>query len=887
MLMRSTARGLVLAFAPIAGLMLAAGARAATTPVDLDANAANGAESQCDLNVLQTFPVMIEDKVTNRTNGDAFNFAWASAGPGGFSSSVPAGTTGGVGAKWVWTTNQSVYAFTGSACANDACFSKTAGPDPLPGTCTLCTDDGVTFRLDKDATFGEAVLSWQGGQGLYAVYRGTSARAISDAANVLTTTDQLRILDLPPAGTIFFYQVRGTSCVVRRTCAGDADCAAPASGTCANRGPFGVPGRSLFSNDVTVSSASLTSSLITFFSPPTEIFRVTSSAGPGGVLESVTNTGAGPVTLTVPGYPPGCCPFNPYVPHQLRCGATCVDYLNDNDNCGACGNVCDENTFCWNGSCQLLCDKGDEQCGSVCVQLWNDPENCGECGNVCPSGDFCSDGYCEPSCDEGQTLCGGVCVDLQTDVDNCGGCGQACNEGDHCVNGSCAPSCGESETLCDGECTDTNWDSNNCGECGNVCEDDKSCVWGMCSDPKPLDPGSLVCSSRPGPDPLGHRSARSLRRPPAPPRLSPDEASVCTVNESTQTIDPGHSTSTCTPGGVIFKEVPTEITVCGDGFPGVDGVCPNGTAKATTGTFNRLVADATTPVGDAFVTPYKVHVVSDTSHDGLLEPGEDAELVIETLNAGPLDITNATATLSALDVDLSNDGLTDPVGLDVSGPAVTYGTIHGTPATGDCSRPPLQPAANTPTFSITVPPDHPGDTSHPVVLTVNGIVNGAPFTQDVPLSLGIADTCDFSAHTRDFDALAGLLNSMAPLVPVGDTVPFPAHPFVAGNDRLLRLRTHCGVWNLTNADVDAPEIIALTEDVRGSIDLTTLFDERQNAYSRFFTWNESESDLGHDQQLDADSWEYLLRTSNIGPGTYTITIRIAGRKDYVTGFVLH
>jgi hypothetical protein len=66
-----------------------------------------------DLNVLQTAPPRLESKVTNRTNGDAFSFSWKSAGRGGFTSSTPAGRTTGVGAKWVWSTNQPVYAFTG------------------------------------------------------------------------------------------------------------------------------------------------------------------------------------------------------------------------------------------------------------------------------------------------------------------------------------------------------------------------------------------------------------------------------------------------------------------------------------------------------------------------------------------------------------------------------------------------------------------------------------------------------------------------------------------------------------------------------------------------------------------------------------------------------
>jgi hypothetical protein len=83
-----------------------------------------------DLNVLQTAPPRLESKVTNRTNGDAFSFSWKSAGRGGFTSSTPAGRTTGVGAKWVWSTNQPVYAFTGTICAKDIWPSFTLGSMP-------------------------------------------------------------------------------------------------------------------------------------------------------------------------------------------------------------------------------------------------------------------------------------------------------------------------------------------------------------------------------------------------------------------------------------------------------------------------------------------------------------------------------------------------------------------------------------------------------------------------------------------------------------------------------------------------------------------------------------------------------------------------------------
>ena len=96
-------------FSLFVGLFLVAlfaslGAHAASKAVDLDGEAANGAESQCSLNIINTSPVTFESKVTNKSGGDAFGFSWPSAGPGGFTSSVTAGTTGGVGARCLFLT---------------------------------------------------------------------------------------------------------------------------------------------------------------------------------------------------------------------------------------------------------------------------------------------------------------------------------------------------------------------------------------------------------------------------------------------------------------------------------------------------------------------------------------------------------------------------------------------------------------------------------------------------------------------------------------------------------------------------------------------------------------------------------------------------------------
>jgi hypothetical protein len=86
---------------------------AADKNIDLDGNTANGAESNAALNVVTTSPTQIKNKVTNKAVGQAFRFGWAEAGPGGFFSSVPLGTTAGVGAIWNWQTSQQVSSILG------------------------------------------------------------------------------------------------------------------------------------------------------------------------------------------------------------------------------------------------------------------------------------------------------------------------------------------------------------------------------------------------------------------------------------------------------------------------------------------------------------------------------------------------------------------------------------------------------------------------------------------------------------------------------------------------------------------------------------------------------------------------------------------------------
>jgi hypothetical protein len=596
----------------------------------------------------------------------------------------------------------------------------------------------------------------------------------------------------------------------------------------------------------------------------------------------------------------------------------CVDFQDDSGNCGSYGHVCGEGTCCSGGVCASLCAAGKTYCGGLCYDTQSDPSNCGACGNACDDQSVCSGGACVRCTGQGgaRDSCDNRCVNLNTDPYNCGGCGISCNEGcpsgfkGVCSNGqSCAcvqgtpapqppsnvppptppacpnlnPSPGPVAGVCPnpspsvpigGVCPNPNPST---GPIGGVCPnpDPSSPTGGVCPNPDPSSPTAGVCGN-----PSPSYPVTGVCPDPGSPPPTEDATPNCVANETTQTIPPGGSSTICNQGGVLFKEVPTSVTVCGDGIPGVNGVCNNTSTKVTTGTFNRLVPDPTKTVGDAYVTPYAVHIASDTSHDGLLAPGESANLLIDVVNAGPANITQASATLAAPAVDLSDDGVFNPVGITVGTPSASYGTILGTPVSTNCVAAPPQPATNATVFPITVPTEHPGDTSHPFILSLTGTVNGAAFSMDVPIALGIADRCSPAANTRDFDGLDGLSNPMAELAPSGDPVPFPSNSFTAGNTRPLKLRVLCGDVNLTDATVDAPEIVGLSEATRGVLDIKALnlnSDDTNNPNDPFFRFNNS---------LSGGQWAYSMRTALIGTGRFTLTIRIAGRKEYVTGFVL-
>lgn len=186
---------------------------------------------------------------------------------------------------------------------------------------------------------------------------------------------------------------------------------------------------------------------------------------------------------------------------EFCCEGVCTTIRTDNNNCGACGNVCADSQICQDSSC--VCGVGGPECAAdqfccdvsgalTCVDLYSDKDNCGGCGEVCAGGEAnesCLEGQCGclkredgrqslELCASGESCCParvGVdpvtgqpydpneargCVDLNT-VDDCGACGNKCGDGEQCINGQCTcgqlkpqsadglgPVCGETEACC-------------------------------------------------------------------------------------------------------------------------------------------------------------------------------------------------------------------------------------------------------------------------------------------------------------------------------------------------------------------------------------------------------------------------------------------------------
>ena len=596
-----------------------------------------------------------------------------------------------------------------------------------------------------------------------------------------------------------------------------------------SRGPFSVPGRSLTTSGVTLSNTSLTSSLISFFSPPKVLFSATSSVGqPGSDQVSYTttlsNTSLNDLTVHLDAGPPGCCPHE----NQLNCSGTCVDYLTDENNCGGCGIQCDT-----------------------------------------LHGQFCSEGTCLSVCPLGQTLCQGECVDTTVDPLNCGGCGHACGTNQICTNSTCITCTSPLQTACSNKCVNLHTDPLNCGACGvncnNLCP---STGQGACSQGN-----SCFCVTR-------NSSAASFT---APTLTSlPPPAPVCETQALTQTIPAGTSqTLPCNAATFLAKEVLSIVRVCdGSGSPDANGICPNG-LPASEGPFIQLVPDGNHPVSGVAVSLSPTGVsLKEPSGNGLWEPGETAQINVFVGNAGFATIVGGCATLSSPPQDITpEDSISNPTSVNITTATACYPDIPGTPttSTGCTTTPAVSPVGALTPFVVSVPSGYLGDTSRLFVLHFTGTANGTPISEDVPLTLGIAGSCDPANVQGNYDGLQGFDGPLAALIPDDDPrpLPFPPKPFALGKTRPMKLSMSCGGLNLDASLALPPQIVALFNlTTNQSVDITKVnLNDSANPFDPFFRFN--------------SGWIYNTRTKDLTRGKYKITLQIAGKKKYVGGFELN
>ena len=521
---------------------------------------------------------------------------------------------------------------------------------------------------------------------------------------------------------------------------------------------FDVPGKSIYPTQVTLSSAVLTSSLITFFSPENVYIKFFSRYD-GGLYQT---TALNPLDIpqSVEVEEPDCCKF----PRMIRCDGECFFYLTDPDNCGGCG----------------------IQCGPY---------------------ETCVDGVCEPDCPEGLTLCGEECVDTEVDLRHCGGCDNACGENQICDTGACYTCRPPDQTACtlpglpfQAECTSIHKDPFNCGACGVRCDllNCPSGGTGACSMGS-----SCTCEDHPSDDYLDSPFQDTSFDPPIPDEVT--EAKVCEAVQFVQEIPAGGSATFCRFLPLLPKEIVTEASTMLGGF-------------RTAGPLVQLVPDFESVIGPVQPTSCGVWIDDGEEGDGLWQPGETADLYFCIQNRGPDSFTNVVGTVSAPATPVISSGIpfiydTSPIP-DLEGfPAGTFDC--------DSPPPEIPSVHNVTAFTGTLLPGHAEGVGHPVILSLTGSAGATDEveTEDLAVVVGIGAVCDPVTDNDGgtFDRVIGLNSPLnTHLVPEASPVNFSSKGIGRNKTLPLKFTLGCGAETVPAELMDPlPEIVGLENRTTG------------------------------------------------------------------------
>ena len=691
-------------------------------------------------------------------------------------------------------------------------------------------------------------------------------------------------------------------------------------------GVFEVQGKSIFPTQITVSSASLTSSLVTFFSPENEIAVCAGSFEPGRFEQVITNNSGQELTIMVE--QPGCCPEA----QMTICDDGCQFYLTDPDNCGGCGIQCAGDEFCSQGTCEPICPAGQTLCGEVCYDLQNDPDNCGTCGNVCGIDDVCMMSACEPICPSGQTLCGETCYDLLGDPDNCGACGNQCAADEYCSQGSCEPICPSGQTLCGTECVDLNADPNNCGTCGNVCGSNDICTTGTCHTCSPpyqtacnnecvnihTDPfncgecgfvcdfsdcpstGTGTCSQgsscvcAPAAEGLASMTefepqfrTSSVRGRARPARLVSTDRSRSRSTPRKRYVGSATPAASRALDGIeapvcdldpIQQTIPDggSFTQCQSGALVGKEIFTTATVQVNGETIGQgpcaLIVPATQVDLQPFLPSPTAAYVQDESGDGLCQPGETCEIIVSVQNLGNTALTGPIGTLSSPPDQFNSTEITllNATSLFPDFPAFV--------GAGDCDTPSqLDPKTNFTAFAFTLSDEQEPDVGRVFQISLQDESGTSPPVV-MPFVLGIGNTCDptLPLDGETYDHIDGLRSPVnAALVPEGNPVNYAPGTFNQTKTIPLKISLGCGPNVLGPEDIDPfPEIVSLVHDTLGPQALEGINGSNgANPGDPFFN-------------CGGNRCEYELRTKQLPTGTYVISFAMPDTRVFQAGFTL-